>query len=243
MGTMSVAPSTSFQIFVNKNQWITYLLHPSSSSTLLNYNFASGGATTDASLVKPYQSTVLSLIDQVSLFTKNLSPLPSNSLNASNTLIGIWIGVNDVGNAWSNANWPTLSQKIIDQYFTQVQELYASGARNLLFLTVPPIQKTPKVVAQPNSTQSAEGAAVGDYNELLVKAVDDFKSKSEGVTTWVYDTGDAFNTAIASPEMYGAKNASCYNGDGTSCLWFNDYHPGQAIHKLVAAGVAALVGL
>jgi phospholipase/lecithinase/hemolysin len=243
MGTMSVAPSTSFQIFVNKNQWITYLLHPSSSSTLLNYNFASGGATTDASLVKPYQSTVLSLIDQVSLFTKNLSPLPSNSLNASNTLIGIWIGVNDVGNAWSNANWPTLSQKIIDQYFTQVQELYASGARNLLFLTVPPIQKTPAVVAQPNTTQSAEGAAVGDYNELLVKAVDDFKAKNEGVTTWVYDTGDAFNTAIASPETYGAKDASCYNGDGTSCLWFNDYHPGQAIHKLVAAGVAALVGL
>jgi len=237
---MSVAPSTSFQIFVNKNQWITYLLHPSSDFTLLNYNFASGGATTDASLVKPYQSTVLSLIDQVSLFTKNL--FPSNSLTASNTLIDIWIGVNDVGNAWSNANWPTLSQKI-DQYFSQVQELYASGARNFLSLTVPPIQKTPAVMAQPNSTQSAEGAAVGDYNELLVKAVDDFKAKNEGVTTWVYDTGDAFNTAIASPETHGAKDASCYNGDGTSCLWFNDYHPGQAIHKLVAAGVAALVGL
>jgi hypothetical protein len=106
-----VSTSSSFQIFVNKNQWITYLLHPSSASTLLNYNLASGGATTDASLVKPYQSTVLPLIDQVSLFTKNLSPLPSNSLTASNTLIGIWIGVNDVGNAWSNANWPTLSQK------------------------------------------------------------------------------------------------------------------------------------
>jgi phospholipase/lecithinase/hemolysin len=243
MGTMSVPTSSSFQIFVNKNQWITYLLHPSSASTLLNYNFASGGATTDASLVKPYQSTVLSLIDQVSLFTKDLSPLPTNSLTASNTLIGIWIGVNDVGNAWSNASWPTLSQKIIDQYFTQVQELYASGAQNFLFLTVPPIQKTPAVMAQPNSTQSAEGAAVGDYNKLLVKAVDDFKAKNEGVTTWVYDTGEAFNTAIASPETYGAKDASCYNGDGTSCLWFNDYHPGQAIHKLVAAGVAALVGL
>jgi phospholipase/lecithinase/hemolysin len=205
MGTMSVAPSTSFQIFVNKNQWITYLLHPSSDSTLLNYNFASGGATTDASLVKPYQSTVLSLIDQVSLFTKNLSPLPSNSLTASNTLTDIWIGVNDVGNAWSNANWPTLSQKIIDQYFSQVQELYASGARNFLFLTVLPIQKTPAVMAQPNSTQSAEGAAVGDYNELLVKAVDDFKAKNEGVTTWVYDTGDAFNTVIASRRRMGRR--------------------------------------
>jgi phospholipase/lecithinase/hemolysin len=130
----------------------------------------------------------------------------------------------------------------MDQYFTQVQELYVSGVRNFLFLTVPPIQKTPAVMAQPNSTQSTEGAAVGDYIKLLVKAVDYFKAKNEGVTTWVYDIGDAFNTAIASPKTYGAKDASCYNGDGTSFLWFNGYHPGQAIHKLVAAGVAALVG-
>jgi hypothetical protein len=38
--------------FIDEHQWITYLPHLSSASTLFNYNFASGGATTDASLVR-----------------------------------------------------------------------------------------------------------------------------------------------------------------------------------------------
>ncbi|KAE9366829.1 carbohydrate esterase family 16 protein [Stipitochalara longipes BDJ] len=227
----------------NGNNWITYLLHPSTASTLLSYNFASGGATTDASLVKPFQSTVLSLIDQVSLFTTHLSPLPSSSLTATNTLFAIWIGVNDVGNAFGNANWGTLSQTIVSQYLSQVQKLYSSGARNFLFLTVPPIQKTPLVLAESNNTQVQEGAGVDTYNTLLKAGVKDFEAKNDGVVTWVLDTSAPFLEAINDPKSYGAKDATCYNGDGTSCLWFNNYHPGQAIHKLVAAGVAALVGL
>jgi phospholipase/lecithinase/hemolysin len=193
--------------------------------------------------VKPFQPTVLSLIDQVSLFTTHLSPLPSSSLTADNTLFAIWIGVNDVGNAWSDAKWGNLSQTIVSQYFSQVQKLYSGGARNFLFLTVPPIQRTPMVLAESNDTQVQEGAAVDTYNTLLKAGVNAFKANSSGVTTWVFDTTGPFNTATNNPTTYGAPNATCFNGDGTSCLWFNNYHPGQAIHKLVAAGIATLLGL
>ncbi|PQE17017.1 carbohydrate esterase family 16 protein [Rutstroemia sp. NJR-2017a BBW] len=224
------------------NNWIGNLLHPSSSTTLLNYNFASGGATTDANLVTPYASTVLSLVDQVSLFTKNLSPLPS-PLSSSNTLFAIWIGVNDVGNAWYASNWSSLSQTIINRYIQEAATLYAGGARNFLFLTVPPIQRTPSVLQQSTSVQQQEGAAVQRYNQLLGQAVTAFKGNYTGVQTWVYDTTGPFNTALNNPTAYGAKDATCYNSDGVSCLWWNDYHPGLAIHKLVAQGVAALVGL
>ncbi|PMD24605.1 carbohydrate esterase family 16 protein [Hyaloscypha hepaticicola] len=231
----------------NGNNWLTYLLHPSSSSTLLSYNFAYGGATTDASLVKPYTSTVLSLVDQVTLFESHVAPLPSTanspSLTSSNTLFAIWIGVNDVGNAWGSSNWSTLSKQIINQYIAQAQKLYNSGARNFLFLTVPPIQKTPLVLAEPASVQSQEGAAVATYNELLKAGVSSFKAKNGGIKTWVYDTTTVFDEAISNPTKYGAKDATCYNADGTTCLWWNNYHPGQAIHKLVSAGVASLVGI
>jgi phospholipase/lecithinase/hemolysin len=209
---------------------------------LLSYNFASGGATTDANLVTPYQSTVLSLVDQVSLFTKNLSPLPS-PLSSSNTLFAIWIGVNDVGNAWYTANWSTLSQTIINRYFQEAAALYAGGARNFLFLTVPPIQRTPSVLTQSTSNQQQEGQAVARYNQLLTQGVTAFKANYSGVTTYLYDTTVPFNTALNNPTSYGAKDATCYNSDGVTCLWWNDYHPGQAIHKLVAQGVASLVGL
>jgi phospholipase/lecithinase/hemolysin len=125
---------------------------------------------------------------------------------------------------------------------TQVSKLYASGARNFLFLTVPPIQKTPEVEAESTSTQT-QGAAVDTYNKLLASKADAFKASNSGVTAWVFDTAAPFNEAINNPKINGAPNANFYNGDGTSCLWFNNYHPGQAIHKLVAAGVASLVGL
>ena len=98
------------------------------------------------------------------------------------------------------------------------------------------------MVAESNTTQVQEGDAVDAYNKLLLKGVQDFKG-NEGVTAWVFDTSVPFLKAIGDPKSYGAKDATCYNGDGVSCLWFNDYHPGQAIHMLVAEGVAALVGL
>jgi phospholipase/lecithinase/hemolysin len=125
----------------------------------------------------------------------------------------------------------------------QVQKLYGAGARNFLFLSVPPIQKTPSVMLQSSSTQVKEGEAVARYNGLLGRGIEAFKGNHSGVTTWVFDSTVAFDTAIKDPKSFGAKDASCYNKDGITCLWFNDYHPGQAIHKLVAQGVAALVGL
>jgi hypothetical protein len=43
-----------------------------------------------------------------------------------------------------------------------------------------------------------------------------------------------FNDLLdADPEA-----ASCWNEDGVTCLWFNDYHPGLAIQDAVARAVA-----
>ncbi|KAK0113591.1 hypothetical protein ONS95_013838 [Cadophora gregata] len=228
------------------NNWLTYLSKTPNPS-LLTYNFASGGATTSAALVKPYTSTVLSLIDQVSLFTSNLATTPHPNYapwTSSDTLFGIWIGVNDVGNAWSSSNWASLSQNIIDVYMQQVDKLYAGGARQIALLTVPPIELTPLVAKQGSATQVAEGKAVVRYNDSLKAAVEKWRAgKGDGVKIWVVDTAPAFNAAVKSPSSYGARDALCYNSDGVSCLWYNDYHPGQAIQKLVGQAVQAAVGL
>lgn len=96
-------------------------------------------------------------------------------------------------------------------------------------------------MAEGSSTQTQEGAAVTYYNNLLTAAIANFKSANSGVTTHVYDTSTPFLKAINNPTAYGSPDATCYNSNGVSCLWYNNYHPGQAIHKLVAQGVAALV--
>lgn len=127
----------------------------------------------------------------------------------------------------------------------QVEKLYIAGARNVVFLTVPPIELTPLVVKQGNATQVAEGKAVVWYNELLEAAVEKWRMGKVGgeVETWVVDTAPAFNEAVQNPKRFGAKDATCWNADGVSCLWFNDYHPGQAIQKLVSQAAGAAVGL
>jgi phospholipase/lecithinase/hemolysin len=94
------------------------------------------------------------------------------------------------------------------------------------------------MIAQGSSVQETEAAAISNWNTLLTSKASDFQSANSDAQTWVYDTQVPFNTAIDDPTAYGAPNATCYSSDGVSCLWWNDYHPGQAIHKLVATGIA-----
>lgn len=95
------------------------------------------------------------------------------------------------------------------------------------------------MISQGSSSQSSEATAITLWNQELTTKVATFKSNNAGSTTWIYDTQTPFNTAISNPTSYGATDATCYNSDGTTCLWWNNYHPGQAIQKLVAEGVAS----
>ena len=75
--------------------WIGYYITQFNSSPVYSYNFASGGATTDANLVKPYASTVLSLVDQVTQYENSAKTIPGFvEWTAVNSLFAIWIGVN-----------------------------------------------------------------------------------------------------------------------------------------------------
>lgn len=70
-------------------------------SLILTYNYAYGGATIDASLVAPYEPTVLSLIDQVNQFLTTVASKPASTpWTSANSLFSIWIGINDIGNSY-----------------------------------------------------------------------------------------------------------------------------------------------
>lgn len=65
------------------------------------------------------------------------------------------------------------------------------------------------------------------------------------ITGLVFDTSDAFWAVLDDPAAYGTSaDATCANTDGTTCAWYDNYHPGQAIQRLVAEGlVGALSGI
>lgn len=94
------------------------------------------------------------------------------------------------------------------------------------------------MLAEPVESQQGEAAAIAKYNDAIATRLEAFKAANGGVTAKIIDTAAPFNKALDNPTAYGAPDATCYNEDGKSCLWFNDYHPGIEINRLVAEAVA-----
>jgi phospholipase/lecithinase/hemolysin len=94
------------------------------------------------------------------------------------------------------------------------------------------------MLAETAETQQAEAVSIGKYNAAIATRLAAFETKNSGITSKIVDTTGPFNKALDNPTEHGSPDASCYNEDGTSCLWFNDYHPGIEINRLVAEAVA-----
>jgi len=118
--------------------WIGFMVTEFNTTAAVSYNFAYGGATVDADLVTPYTSTVKSFVDQVTDFSTQLASHPSYApWTADNTIVAVWMGVNDIGNSFWLEDEDELLEKILTRYFEQLQIIYDAGARNFVLLTVP----------------------------------------------------------------------------------------------------------
>ncbi|KAL2811378.1 hypothetical protein BJX63DRAFT_444088 [Aspergillus granulosus] len=217
--------------------WISNLVATYNNSLLLNYNLAYGGATVNASLVAPYSPEVYSFIDQVAEFNEFLTPPPAYAnWSANDTLFAVWMGVNDVGSSWWQTDPDTLQVEILDQLFEQIELVYAGGARNFALLTVPPTERTPLIAQGENAEYTIEhlSAAIATWNSGLTERASVFTDTHPDAVVKITDTQPVFNDLLdADPE-----GAECWNEDGVTCLWFNDYHPGLVIQDAVARAVA-----
>lgn len=57
----------------------------------------------------------------------------------ADSILGVWLGVNDIGNSYTNttADETALITKIMVTYNSQLERLYEYGARNFILLNVP----------------------------------------------------------------------------------------------------------
>jgi hypothetical protein len=124
--------------------WIDYVTTTYNTSLVLTYNYAYGGATIDAALVKTNPG-ILSLTDQVNEFLSGPGTKPAvTPWTSSDALFSVWIGVNDIGNSFylggdraqyvsfcsHEHSWPKASSRfsdtLLDAYFALVQNLVRS---------------------------------------------------------------------------------------------------------------------
>ncbi|KAJ0158929.1 hypothetical protein CTA2_10616 [Colletotrichum tanaceti] len=253
----------------NGPNWVDYLTVKHNASLLYTYNLASGGATVDAALVKPYADTVLTLKDQVqTLFASAYGSgrrAEQPAWGGADSVFAFWIGLNDIGNSYWNGPAATsaLHARIVDVYRGLAAELYAAGARNFVWLTVPPVDRAPMLL-QAESADAARAlarGAVADFNGRVADMARNATAAWEGANAWVVDANAVFNRALddvgAFEATKGLKNTTGYceayeNGTGAedtlveSCthrvneyFWLNSLHPTYPIHDAVAETVGA----
>ncbi|KAK7456598.1 fungal cellulose binding domain-containing protein [Colletotrichum acutatum] len=247
----------------NGPNWVDYLTVKHNASLLYTYNLAYGGATVDADLVKPYADTVLTLKDQVqTLFNNAYAAKTAPAWTGADSVFAFWIGVNDIGNSyWNGADATSaLNTKIVDVYQSLAKELYGSGARNFVWLTTPPVDRTPMLLAENADAQKLCKDDVADFNGR-VNAMAKNVTTWEGANSWVVDANGVFNGVLDNVAKFDAtkeyKNTTGYCDaykDGTtaqdtlidSCtypvneyFWLNTLHPTYPIHDAVAETVAS----
>ncbi|TEY38149.1 hypothetical protein BOTCAL_0494g00030 [Botryotinia calthae] len=221
--------------------WLGVVATELNSSLVLGYDYAEYGATTDNSLVNGDTHDLIAQVTEFETYAAhNASTAPWTK---DNTMAIVWMGINDVGNAYWDG-FVTPYDAILDVYFARLQNLYDAGIRYFTLFTIPPFDQAPVFAEQTAQNMDYVRGNISTYNADLVTRLATFKSANSGVTGTIFNTTKSFYTVLDNPTTYGSPDATCMNADGTSCLWYDAYHPGQAIQKLVAENfVKAMSGI
>ena len=90
----------------------------------------------------------------------------------------------------------------------QVESLFGHGARQFLFLTVPPTNRAPLLIDQGPGAVAKITTALADYNSQLIHNVQSFTNKHKNVQASVFDTRPIFNTLLDDANVFGFVNAT-----------------------------------
>jgi len=203
----------------DKPNWVGHLVSKHKANPdLLVYNYAVGG------------DNVRALENQVKKrFLPHVGIQPDWApWKSSNTLFVTWIGVNDCATLDSDQAIEETQKKLFDLE----QELYLEGARNFLFIDVPPMEKFP---AFPKDAGSSVGRTYERWNEILRKNVKAFLSENKDVTTMVLSSWEFFNLVFQTPSKYGFGEGDIRRRYGP--VWADNLHPTSRMHEHFAARV------
>ncbi|MCJ1360586.1 MAG: hypothetical protein MMC33_010594 [Icmadophila ericetorum] len=244
----------------NGPNYVDYLTTQYNQSLVETYNLAYGGATVDSDLVAQYLPTVLDFRQQVNTeFFPYYVDKPAAKWTSSNSLFSAFFGINDVGNSYSAQN-ATLNTAIFKVYASLIDELYHAGARNFLFLNVPPVNLSPGTSEQGAAAQALEAADIADFNDRLAQMAYNLQYTYVDTTVFQFDTSRVFNQVLTNPASYpqtaGYKNTTDYcvayengtpamNTFNTTCgvpvneyFWLNTLHPTYPMQNVIAQQIA-----
>ncbi|KIJ52569.1 carbohydrate esterase family 16 protein [Sphaerobolus stellatus SS14] len=146
--------------------------------------------------------------------------------NAENALFATWIGINDIGTEKSY-------KESFEQNFEHQSKLYALGARNFMFIDVPPIERCPGVH---EFIETSMKPRYDTWNEDLRARVDEFAKSHPAATVLLYSSWSIFTQILNDPERFDFDKSDRKKAGGN--IWIDHLHPTAKVHKIVAKDIA-----
>ncbi|CEL63456.1 hypothetical protein RSOLAG1IB_10779 [Rhizoctonia solani AG-1 IB] len=180
--------------------WVGYMTNGFNRSNLVAYDYAIAG------------NNITGYISQVQ--TEFLPTAGQKTANtpwtADNSIFISWIGINDLASP-DIAIEPTISQ-----IMQQQQNLYNLGARNFIFVNVPPWDRSPLGTTFPGLKER-----ILTWNGQLTTSALAFSNQNTDASTLVFSSWDTFNTLLNDPSHYNLTSPTTIGGD----IWKDDLHP------------------
>ncbi|KAJ7148724.1 hypothetical protein C8R43DRAFT_1088345 [Mycena crocata] len=193
--------------------WVGHLItnYNPGPKQLLVYNYAKGG------------SRVQNVRNQIEvMFLQHIAAKPTWApWTAEDTLFITWVGIND--SAYDHA-------QNLEKLFEHQETVYNTGARNFLFVNVPPIDRAP-----------AKGKRLSyiNWNTELKKAAALFATTHPEATVMIYSSWDTFNVLLDDPEAHGFQVQDVRKAGAS--IWVDHLHPTSKVHDFVARDMSAFL--
>ncbi|KAJ5569699.1 uncharacterized protein N7459_009129 [Penicillium hispanicum] len=216
------------------------------------WDFAFAGADISTVYTPAHHNFIVPLVNQVAQFQKYGHSVLSATLRAEESLIAIWIGINDVGDsAKYSVDFPTFYANLTRTLFDSVDQLYELGYRSYLFMNLPPLDRRPGNVG--SSSPSPNATQVAWYNAALAGRAEEFGREKKGVEVRVFDAHARLIEILDHPGQYGIVNTTsfCAGYDQPDIavkyqeygcptpldtyFWFNSGHMTSRVHRILAA--------
>ncbi|KAF2764521.1 lysophospholipase A [Teratosphaeria nubilosa] len=221
------------------------------------WDFAFAGADVSVRPETPlHHNYTVSFVQQVEQFVAYGNPVLEEYvfLDKSRTLVGIWIGINDIGDSSTySLDFPAFYKNVTATLFDSVREIYRLGYRKFLFMQLPPLDRTP-----PNLVRAAgprpNASMVDWWNEALADGIAGFERELEDVNVMVFETTGFLNYVLDHAEEFAIRNTTGYcagynqpvvgsDPGRYGCeplgeyFWFNKGHMTSHTHEILAGKV------
>ncbi|PYH42255.1 SGNH/GDSL hydrolase family protein [Aspergillus saccharolyticus JOP 1030-1] len=220
--------------------WVGYLATSFNETLTLSYNLAMYGATIDNSVIPNEPGDLVHQVSQQFQRQYCQSQTPPRAWAADAALFAIWIGINDVQYSYLSLNPVLQITAAMETYARLLQTLYECGARHFLIVNVPPITRTPHMLADRAERRVRQLTTIRMFNGLLLGMVRRWRSENPDTTMAFYDVFAFMSDVLDDPARYGFRDARCM---GEGCVWWDDYHPRSQFHRFLAEDLARVLGL